>query len=131
MKLRVSLLLLVLASVACGEKLVEKPENLIPEEKMVSVLYDMALLDAIKSSHPQVIARNNIYVMDFLYEKYGIDSLQFVNSDLYYASIPSKYQAIYKAVEERLTRERDSISSIIEEGKKIQEGESTEGSREN
>lgn len=131
MKLKVSLLLLVLASVACGEKLVEKPENLIPEEKMVSVLYDMALLDAIKSSHPQVIARNNIYVMDFLYEKYGIDSLQFVNSDLYYASIPSKYQAIYKAVEERLTRERDSISSIIEEGKEIQEGESTEGSREN
>lgn len=131
MKLKVSLLLLVLALVACGEKLVEKPENLIPEEKMVSVLYDMALLDAIKSSHPQVIARNNIYVMDFLYEKYGIDSLQFVNSDLYYASIPSKYQAIYKAVEERLTRERDSISSIIEEGKEIQEGESTEGSREN
>ncbi|WP_445381096.1 DUF4296 domain-containing protein [Robiginitalea sp. IMCC43444] len=118
MKLKTCLLLLFLVSAACSEKLVEKPENLIPEEKMISVLYDMALLDAIKSSHPQVIARNKVYVMDFLYEKYGIDSLQFVKSDLYYASIPSKYQAIYKAVEDRLSRERDSITNLIQEGKK-------------
>lgn len=131
MKLKTFFLLLFLASAACSEKLVEKPENLIPEEKMVSVLYDMALLDAIKSSHPQVIAKNKVYVMDFLYEKYGIDSLQFVKSDLYYASIPSKYQAIYKAVEDRLSRERDSITNLIQEGEEGAEMNEQSEKREN
>jgi (p)ppGpp synthase/HD superfamily hydrolase len=94
----------------------EEPENLIPREKMSDILYDMALLDAIDNSYPQVLSENDLKVMEFLFKKYGIDSLQFVQSDLYYASVPAAYQKIYEAVEERLTQKRDSISEVIRQG---------------
>ena len=40
--------------------------------------------------------------MPFIFKKYKIDSLQFTQSNVYYASIPLKYQGIYETVEERL-----------------------------
>jgi hypothetical protein len=110
------ILLFVLLGASCGKKLLETPENLIPREKMADILYHMALLDAIDNSHPQVLVENDIRVMPFLFEKYGIDSLQFVQSDLYYASVPEEYEKIYQAVEERLTRKRDSVSEAIRQG---------------
>ncbi|TNF70569.1 MAG: DUF4296 domain-containing protein [Bacteroidetes bacterium] len=102
---------------SCGKKLMEEPENLIPRGKMADILYDMALLDAIDNSYPQVLEENDLRTMEFLFEKYGIDSLQFVRSDLYYASIPEEYQKIYEAVEERLTKKRDSISEVLRQGR--------------
>jgi hypothetical protein len=110
------ILLFVLLGASCGKKLLETPENLIPREKMADILYHMALLDAIDNSHPQVLVENDIRVMPFLFEKSGIDSLQFVQSDLYYASVPEEYEKIYQAVEERLTRKRDSVSEAIRQG---------------
>lgn len=111
-----TILLFGLLWVSCGQKLLEPPENLIPREKMAEILYHMALLDAIDNSHPQVLVENNIRVMPYLFDKYGVDSLQFVQSDLYYASVPEEYEKIYKAVEERLTRKRDSVSEAIRQG---------------
>jgi hypothetical protein len=106
-----------LLALSCGKKLMEEPENLIPREKMSEILYDMAVLDAIDNSYPQVLIENDLKVMDFLYVKYGIDSLQFAQSDLYYASVPAEYQKIYEAVEQRLTQKRDSISELIKQGR--------------
>ena len=108
--------LFCLLALSCGNKLMEEPEDLIPRDKMSEILYDMALLDAIDNSYPQVLTENDLKVMEFLYEKYGIDSLQFVQSDLYYASVPAEYQKIYEAVEERLTQKRDSISEVMQQG---------------
>lgn len=110
---RYLLLLCGLLILSCGNPLMEEPENLIPREQMSDILYDLALLDAIDNSYPQVLSENDLQVMEFLYKKYGIDSLQFAQSDLYYASVPSEYQKIYEAVEERLTRMRDSISEVL------------------
>ena len=114
---RALLFLCCLLACSCGKKLMEEPEELIPSEKMVDILYDMALLDAIDNSYPQTLEENDISEMDFVFEKYGIDSLQFVQSDLYYASIPAEYQKIYEAVEDRLTQERDSITELIQQGR--------------
>jgi|SRR5210317_777635 hypothetical protein len=106
-----------LLAISCGKKLMEEPEKLIPRGKMVDILYEMALLDAIDNSYPKVLEENDLKVMEYLFDKYGIDSLQFVSSDLYYASVPAEYQKIYEAVEERLTKKRDSISQIIKQGR--------------
>jgi hypothetical protein len=110
---RYLILFFCLLVLSCGKKLMEEPEDLIPREKMSEILYDMALMDAIDNSYPQVLTENDLRVMEFLYEKYGVDSLQFVQSDLYYASVPEEYQKIYEAVEQRLTAKRDSISEVI------------------
>ena len=106
-----------LLALSCGKKLMEEPDDLIPRAKMADILYDMALLDAIDNSYPQVLEENDLQTMEFLYDKYGIDSLQFVSSDLYYASVPAEYQKIYEAVEARLTKNRDSISELIKQGR--------------
>jgi hypothetical protein len=117
---RIIVIALCFLGISCGNKLLEEPENLIPRDQMADILYDMALLDAIENSHPKVLEANDLRVMEFLYEKYGIDSLQFVQSDRYYASLPGEYLRIYESVEERLTRNRDSISEVIQQGKQVE-----------
>ena len=47
--------------------------------------------------------------MDFLFQKYQIDSTQFAQSDKYYASIPLQYQMIYEQVEARLEKKRKAL----------------------
>lgn len=95
----------------------EAPEDLISKEKMSDILYDIALINSIDNSHPQVLKSKNIKVMDFVFKKYGIDSTQFVHSDMYYASVPVLYEEIYQAVEDRLQRQRDSTSQIIQDNR--------------
>jgi hypothetical protein len=85
----VLLLFLVLAS--CGEKVIEAPNDLIEKGKMADILYDLALINAAKSTNPGILEEGGIEPMEFLYKKYGVDSVQFVKSDIYYASIPLEY----------------------------------------
>lgn len=118
--MRIFLSLIGLIFLACGNQLLEKPDDLIPRDQMVDILYDMSLLDAIGKSHPGVIESNDLDVMDFLYEKYDIDSLKFAESDKYYASLPETYQDIYEEVEGRLSRQRDSISEVIQQGQQTE-----------
>lgn len=92
------LFILAILFFSCNEKVVEEPENLIPKEKMVIILHDLALLNATKSSYKAVLDLNEIKIMDFLYQQHGIDSVQFAQSDLYYASMPLEYQSIYEKV---------------------------------
>lgn len=99
------LIFLMLAS-ACNEKVIEKPEDLIAREKMIDILYDLALINAGKAIDPLALEKNQLEPMAYIYEKYQIDSSQFVRSDLYYAAIPEEYEAIYKSLEERLEAER-------------------------
>jgi len=102
---------------ACAEKVVEPPENLIPEQKMVDILHDMALLNATKISFPSIVKKNEIKTMDFLFAKYQIDSTQFAKSDKYYASIPVQYQMIYEQVEARLEKRRKILEGKDEKRK--------------
>ncbi|MEZ4809524.1 MAG: DUF4296 domain-containing protein [Allomuricauda sp.] len=98
---------------SCAEKIVEKPENLIPKEKMVHILHDLAVLNAAKSSFKSTLDRDGIEVMEFLYKKYQIDSVQFTQSDLYYASVPLEYQSIYEEVDDMLDKRKKAIDEHI------------------
>ncbi|NQZ44264.1 MAG: DUF4296 domain-containing protein [Flavobacteriaceae bacterium] len=88
--------------VACAEKVIEPPADLLTEEQMGDIIYDLAVLNATKATNKAVMENNNLQIMPFIYEKYGIDSVRFAHSDQYYASIPLKYQMIYESVERRL-----------------------------
>ena len=102
---------------SCGNQLMDPPEDLVSKETMADILYDIALINSIDNSHPQVLKAKNIKVMDFVFKKYGIDSTQFVNSDRYYASVPVLYEDIYQTVEDRLDRQRDSTTKLIQESR--------------
>ncbi|GMN09847.1 DUF4296 domain-containing protein [Croceitalea sp. MTPC9] len=105
MRLAITFLCLFLLLASCGEKVIEPPENLVSKEKMAAILYDLAILNSTKGTNPTILKKNSIEVMPFIFEKHGIDSTQFAESDLYYASIPLEYQNIYESVEARLESE--------------------------
>ena len=90
----------------------EEPENLIPKEKMTEILHDLAILNAAKSSANRKFKDSGVDVMEFLYRKYDIDSAQFSQSDLYYASIPLEYQSIYEGVEAMLEQRKDTLEAM-------------------
>jgi hypothetical protein len=72
---------------------------------------------AIDNTYPTALKDNDLEVMTFVYEKYGIDSTQFTQSDLYYASEPKQYREIYQALHDRLQQQRDSITDAIQKGR--------------
>ena len=124
------LLFLVVAMLmlsSCAEELVEKPDNLIPEDKMVAVIKEMAIVNAAKATNLSKLRENGVEPTSFIFKKYEIDSAQFVDSDRYYASKPLQYENMYKKVEsdledQRLKLEnekkiRDSLS-LVEKSKK-------------
>jgi hypothetical protein len=102
-------ILMLLLLLSCAEEVIQKPDNLIPTKKMTHILYDIAIINAAKNTNPWILKENNVETMDYIYGKYGIDSSQFVLSDTYYASRPLEYEAIYKKVDARLAKERDSL----------------------
>ncbi len=91
-----------LLAMACAEAVIEKPKDLIPKDTMVHIFYDLAVINSVNSTNPTLLKTHHIDAMSYVFEKYGIDSLQLANSDLYYASIPLDYQLMYEAVETRL-----------------------------
>jgi len=101
--------LLFLIVVGCAEKVVEPPADVIPREKMITVLYDLALLNATNSSFRNVMQKQNKQMMELLYERHNIDSLQLAQSDLYYASKPLEYEYIYEQIESRLKKKQKSL----------------------
>ncbi|MGJ8660171.1 MAG: DUF4296 domain-containing protein [Cellulophaga fucicola] len=104
-------LLFVIATVAsCAESAIEKPDNLISEEEMVDILYDLALITAAKNTNSNVLVENNVKTMPYIYNKYKIDSTQFADSDLYYAAKPTVYEGFYKDVQSKL----DTIKKRLE-----------------
>lgn len=91
-------LILFCLLLACAEKVIKKPANLIPMAKMEHILYDIAIITAAKNINAELLRKNNVGTMEYVYAKYGVDSIQFAESDIYYASIPSNYEAIYTKI---------------------------------
>lgn len=107
---RFYLLFLVIMVSGCTEKVIEKPENLISERQMVDIYFDVALFNASKNSGYDKFREHAINSRDYIYNKYGIDSLQLANSGTYYAAKPVLYEKIYERVEERL----DSLKRVFD-----------------
>lgn len=99
---------------SCQNATVEKPHNLIEEDKMVDILFDISVLEAIKVTNPTSLATRKINTNKYIFQKYKIDSLQFVKSDSYYASDPVNYGEIYKKVIEKIDNihKTDSINAL-------------------
>lgn len=110
MKKLLPFLSLLIVLFGCKNSDVEKPEKLLTEEEMAAIIYDISVIDAIRAHRPgQALSVNPEYV----YKKYGIDSLQFAKNNTYYASDISKYKKIYNKVSERLTADKNAADSLL------------------
>lgn len=74
---------------------------------MVALLTDMYVANAAINVNTNKMKRNIDY-MPLVYEKYGVDSLRFHTSNVYYMSRVDDYEAIYKKVEKNLKKMLDT-----------------------
>jgi len=114
---KIFLLITFIILFSCGEEVIEKPVDLISKEKMIDILHDLAIINAAKTTGPRVMEDKNFAPMQFIYDKYEIDSIQFVSSDLYYASRPLEYEDIYKKIEERIIKQKEGFEKQKEKKK--------------
>ncbi|MFY0484002.1 DUF4296 domain-containing protein [Flavobacterium sp. PLA-1-15] len=98
---------------SCQQNAIDKPDNLIDEDTMEDIIYDLAVLEAIKQNNPSSLENKNITASTYVYDKYDIDSLQFVNSNHYYASDVHNYLKMYQRIEERLGKEKTEMDTIV------------------
>ena len=105
-KLKISglLCMTLLFVISCQKPLVEKPEKLIDENTMVDILYDLSILEAIKSQNAVTPDSISINPNEFIVKKYKVDSIQFAKNDKYYASDIKKYKKIYDKVTQRIQK---------------------------
>ena len=86
------------------------PEDLISEEKMESIIFDIMILNA--SSGYDLKIDNDMISDELIFRKYDIDSAQFYNSELYYSRNPKIHFNIYSNVKRKIQKSIDSIKSI-------------------
>lgn len=97
----------------CDSKPVAQPDDLISEEQMVDILYDLHVINAIKSSGIKYGNQGDITAATYIYKKYDIDSLQFAQSDRYYATDINEYESMYQEVTQRLQKNKAAIDALI------------------
>lgn len=93
----------------------EKPENLIPKEKMVEILYDVFVLNAAKGSNKMILEDHGIYPENYVFEKYGIDSLQFAESNAYYGFYVDDYEMIIADIKTRIDNDMKHYQKLVDE----------------
>ena len=86
------------------------PENLISEEKMESIIFDIMILNA--SSSYDLKIDNSMISDELIFIKHNIDSAQFYESELYYSQNPKIHFNIYTNVNRRIQKSIDSLKNI-------------------
>jgi hypothetical protein len=90
----------------------EKPKDLISKDKMVEILSEAYLANAARSVNNQAILDKSIKMDSLIYKNFGVDSLQFANSNAYYAANVNSYLEIFQKVETKLTAMQQKMDSI-------------------
>jgi hypothetical protein len=101
---------------SCSKNPVPKPDNLLDEEVMVDIIYDVSILQAADGSMPFKLKEQDIQMDKYIFEKYKIDSATYRQNQRYYAADARKYKKIYKKVIERLEQEK---AKVQEEANKV------------
>ena len=109
----------------------EVPDNLISEEEMINILYDMSLISVSKGINKRILENNGMKPKKYILKKYDIDSLQFVSSNEYYSKDLETYLSIYEEVLNKLEVNREFIVDSIENYKKERAKRSLEINKEN
>lgn len=92
----------------------EKPKNLIAKDKMIDMLTEAYLANAARSVDNKSIISKGIKMDSLVYKNFGVDSIQFAQSNEFYASDVNVYMEIFQKVEARLTGMQKEMDSIRE-----------------
>lgn len=124
-------LMIIIAFISCQDiEKTERPNNLIPENKMVEVLTELSILNSAKNYNKRFLEETGFRPDEFLLNKFGIDSVQLAESTNYYARNYNQFESMYERVQRNLEtlkseleiqrlreeRIRDSILELQKEG---------------
>ena len=126
MKKEIILMLLLLLSCVNVEE--APPENLIGEEKMADLIFELAVLDAAKGFVPKDQNDRIDLDADSFYHFHQIDSAQFTSSNAYYAKQPKAYLRIVSLAKTKL---EEFEKNMIENENKIDSSDTIPKQRNN
>jgi hypothetical protein len=106
------ILLLLFIFAACGTQMIDPPERLIEKDKFLDILFDLTLYNGIRNHTTPVFSTQELRIMPYLYSKYDFDSVQFFESNLYYASRGDLYLAMFDTVRARIERTEQLMDSL-------------------
>ena len=113
-KIILFLITLLIVSTSCNDNVIKKPNKLISRDEMINIIYDLSVLEALKSQNAGI---PNIYpkANEFLKSKYKLDSLTFAQNTQYYAADVEEYKKMYEEVKAKLNlkiEEQNGINRI-------------------
>jgi hypothetical protein len=94
--------------------MLEPPERLITKEKFVDILYELTIYNGVKNNTAPAFTSSDLQIMPYLYSKYDFDSVQFFESNLYYASSGDQYVAMFDTIRARIERTEKLLDSLRE-----------------
>lgn len=100
-------------SASCKKDLVKEPKRLIEKEKMIDIMYNLSLLEAIRYQNPASLDSMEVSPTKFILQKYKVDSLQFAQSNMYYAADYKSYKEIFDEVAKRLDKSKKKADSLV------------------
>lgn len=107
------LLIFLVILVGCKKELIKKPDHLIEKEKMANILCDLALLEAIRIQNPITSDSIKINSNDYIFKKYKIDSIQFSQSNIYYATDYKEYKRMFEEIKTHLDKNKSAVEALI------------------
>jgi len=110
------ILIFCLFIVACSQRQKpKKPENLISKEKMALLIYDLYVINAAKGVNRKALEKEGFAPEKYILDKYNIDSIQFSESNTYYAFDSETYKEIVEKVKSRLEKEKEDYDELLKE----------------
>ena len=105
----IALLLLVVAVAAC------RGPRVIPRAKLVDIYTDMFMADqVVRENDTPRTAMDSLLVYEYVFEKYGYDTDDYMHSLRYYLRDPERFAKVFEEVAERLENEAKSLDPLIQ-----------------
>lgn len=93
----------------CNSSSVPEPKILINRETMIDIIYDLSVLEAMRSINSGTAInypKANVYIKN----NYKFDSITFAQNSKFYASNPKEYKKMYDEVKERLLVQTNKLN---------------------
>lgn len=119
---KLTFILTLLLLVSCQKNTIDKPkkpDNLISKDKMVEIIYDMSLITVAKGVNKRLLEDEGLNPREYVFKKHGIDSIQFIQSNNYYAYNLKNYDEIYTEVKLKLEKEKTYFNEVIAKEKRV------------
>ena len=97
---------------SCKDEVVPEPDRLIEKEEMVNIMYDLSILEAIKYQNPASLDTFKINPRAYIFKKYKIDSLQFAENNVYYASDYEGYKLMFEDIRRLFLSAPSSVNTF-------------------